>query len=47
MNLDRSKTDRRGTDRFPIEREVRYKVLNKKNADEAGNGKAMEVRGDT
>ena len=43
MNLDRSKTDRRGSDRFPIEREVRYKVLNKKNMDEMGAGKTLNM----
>lgn len=43
MNLDRSKTDRRGADRFPIEREVRYKVLNKKNIDEMGAGKTLNM----
>ncbi len=43
MNLDRSKTDRRGSDRFPIERDVRYKVLNKKNVDEIGAGKTLNM----
>ena len=43
MNLDKGKSDRRGADRFPIEREVRYKVLNKKNADEAGNGRTVNL----
>lgn len=43
MNLDRSKTDRRGADRFPIERDVRYKVLNKKNMDEMGTGKTLNM----
>lgn len=43
MNLDRSKEDRRGADRFPIERDVRYKVLNKKNIDEMGTGKTVNM----
>ena len=43
MNLDKGKSDRRGADRFPIEREVRYKVLNKKNADEAGSGRTVNL----
>lgn len=43
MNLDKGKSDRRVADRFPIEREVRYKVLNKKNADEAGNGRTVNM----
>ena len=36
-------SDRRGSDRFPIEREVRYKVLSKRNADEAGAGKTVNM----
>lgn len=43
MNQDKGKSDRRGADRFPIAREVRYKVLNKKNADEAGNGRTVNL----
>ncbi len=35
--------DRRGSDRFPIEREVRYKVLSKRSADEAGNGRTVNM----
>ena len=42
MSLDKNKDkdDRRGADRFPIEREVRYKILSRKNAveDEGGTG---------
>jgi hypothetical protein len=36
-------SDRRGSDRFPIEREVRYKVLSKRSADEAGGGKTVNM----
>jgi hypothetical protein len=36
-------SDRRGSDRFPIEREVRYKVLSKRSADEAGSGKTVNM----
>jgi c-di-GMP-binding flagellar brake protein YcgR len=43
LNQDKGKSDRRGADRFPIAREVRYKVLNKKNADEAGNGRTVNL----
>ena len=43
LNLEKGKSDRRGADRFPIEREVRYKVLNKKNTDEAGNGRTLNM----
>jgi hypothetical protein len=43
VKLDKDKTDRRGADRFPIERELRYKVLNKKNGDEMGVGKTINM----
>jgi hypothetical protein len=36
-------TDRRHSDRFPIEREVRYRVLNKRGGDEAGDGKTVNM----
>jgi len=35
--------DRRAADRFPIEREVRYKVIGKKSADEAGTGRTINM----
>lgn len=35
--------ERRRADRFPIEREVRYKVLNKKYAHESGLGKTINI----
>ena len=43
LNQEKGKSDRRAADRFPIAREVRYKVLNKKNADEAGNGRTVNM----
>ena len=36
-------TDRRGADRFPIEREVRYKIISKKTADEVGTGRTINM----
>ena len=39
-------SDRRRTDRFPIEREVRYKVLNKRSAEEGGDGKTVNISSD-
>lgn len=36
-------SDRRASDRFPIEREVRYKVLSKRSADEVGCGKTVNM----
>ena len=35
--------DRRHSDRFPIEREVRYRVLNKRGGEEAGDGKTVNM----
>ena len=43
MTPERDKNDRRAADRFPIERDVRYKVLNKKNSDESGNGRTINM----
>jgi c-di-GMP-binding flagellar brake protein YcgR len=42
VNTD-SNTDRRSSDRFSIERDVRYKVLNKKNGEEAGTGRTVNM----
>jgi hypothetical protein len=36
-------TDRRHSDRFPIEREVRYKILSKRSGEEAGDGKTVNI----
>ncbi len=38
-----SGAERRHSDRFPIEREVRYRVMNKRGADEAGGGKTVNI----
>lgn len=35
--------ERRAADRFPIERDVRYKTLSKKNGEEAGAGKTVNI----
>ena len=43
MPTDTQRTERRAADRFPIEREVRYKVLSKKSADEAGTGRTINM----
>jgi hypothetical protein len=44
VNLnDNAQTDRRHSDRFPIEREVRYKVLNKRSNEETGDGKTVNI----
>jgi hypothetical protein len=38
-----TQADRRHSDRFPIEREVRYRVLNKRGGEEAGDGKTVNM----
>jgi c-di-GMP-binding flagellar brake protein YcgR len=35
--------ERRKSDRFPIEREVRYRVLNKRSGEESGEGKTLNI----
>ena len=35
--------DRRHTDRFPIERELRYRALAKRGGDEAGAGRTLNI----
>lgn len=35
--------ERRAADRFPIEREVRYRILNKRNTIEEGVGKTINI----
>jgi hypothetical protein len=43
VRLEREKNDRRAADRFPIEREVRYKILSRKTPDEVGFGKTINM----
>ena len=44
VNLnDNAQADRRHSDRFPIEREVRYRVLNKRSSEETGDGKTINI----
>ena len=43
MNLNDEQADRRHSDRFPIEREVRYRVLNKRSSEETGDGKTINI----
>jgi hypothetical protein len=40
---DNAQADRRHSDRFPIEREVRYRVLNKRSGEETGDGKTINI----
>jgi PilZ domain len=39
----KAKDDRRSADRFPIEREVRFKILNRKSTDEEGIGTTINM----
>ena len=43
MSVDKEKDDRRGADRFPIEREVRYKILSRKTTAEGESGIGVTV----
>jgi hypothetical protein len=43
MNVDKTNNERRAADRFPIERDVHYKVLNYKSSDEVGIGKTINM----
>jgi hypothetical protein len=40
---DNGQADRRHSDRFPIEREVRYRILSKRAGVEAGDGKTINI----
>jgi len=40
---EKTRDDRRSADRFPIERDVRFKILNRKTADEIGSGKTINM----
>src|ERR1700689_3060188 len=43
MSLEKEKDDRRSADRFPIEREVRYRVLSRKTSTEGESGVGVTV----
>jgi PilZ domain len=44
VNLnENAQADRRHSDRFPIEREVRYRVLNKRSSEDVGDGKTINI----
>jgi hypothetical protein len=40
---EKMQSDRRLSDRFPIERDVRFRVLSKRGGDEAGGGKTLNI----
>jgi hypothetical protein len=39
----RDNSERRAADRFPIERDVKYRILSKRNGDESGAGKTVNL----
>jgi len=43
LKTNRDSNDRRGADRFPIERDVKYRVLTRKSGEEAGSGKTVNM----
>ncbi|HUA18167.1 MAG TPA: PilZ domain-containing protein [Bryobacteraceae bacterium] len=43
MSSHTDKDDRRSADRFPIEREVRFKILNRKGSEEEGAGVTINM----
>jgi hypothetical protein len=43
VNQSEGASERRGSDRFPIEREVRYRILNKRSSGEEGSGKTINI----
>ena len=43
VRLEKDENDRRGADRFPIEREIRYKIFNRKSTDDVGVGKTLNM----
>lgn len=44
MNEEQSShVDRRHSDRFPIECEVRYRILSKRSGDKAGDGRTVNI----
>ena len=43
VRLEKDENDRRGADRFPIEREVRFKIFNRKSTDDVGVGKTLNM----
>ena len=43
MKNRRDNSERRAADRFPIERDVKYRILSKRNGDESGAGKTVNL----
>jgi hypothetical protein len=43
LNPLEHQADRRHSDRFPIEREVKYRVLSKRSGEESGDGRTINI----
>jgi hypothetical protein len=43
VSAGKGRQDRRASDRFPIEREIRFRVLSKKAGDDAGVGRTINM----
>jgi PilZ domain len=43
LNRRKDENERRASDRFPIERDVRYRIMNRKTGDEVGAGKTVNM----
>ncbi len=43
MELSKPKVDRRSSDRFPIERDVRYRILSRRSPEDGGQGKTINM----
>ncbi len=43
LNTAKQTNDRRASDRFPLEREIRYKVVSRKTTDAAGSGTTVNM----
>ena len=43
VNTSKPKPDRRASDRFPIEREIRYRLLTKRPVEDIGSGKTLNM----
>jgi PilZ domain len=43
MSSNKDKDDRRSSDRFPIERELRFKIINRKGSEEEGAGVTINM----
>ena len=43
LNKNKDTNERRDADRFPLDRDVRYRIINRKGGDEVGAGKTLNM----